>query len=112
VEWISATAVLLTDAETTTELLAGGPDHRDVEHFYLRAAAFGYTLFDRPLERSLRDRAVRLWLARAMAVLGGDDPGPGAGARQPLARIDAMFRAYGIGNYVEDVAAALPGVLE
>lgn len=101
VEWLAAAAAVLTDVEALAELLAAEPEDTATEHFYLRAAAHGYGMFDRPLTDTLRDRAVRIWLSRVMRWLA---PGArDAARRQPLARVDALLRGYGIGNYVDEV---------
>jgi lysine-N-methylase len=107
IEWIAAAALLLSDDAPVAELLADATGPAATEHFYLYAAAFGYALFDRPLAESLRDRAVRMWLARAMGWLVVE--GTEAAHRQPLARVDALLRAYGIGNYLDDLATTRTG---
>ncbi len=101
VEWIAAAAAVLADSEALAELVAAPPEATATEHFYLRAAAHAYALLERPLTDALRDRAVRIWLSRAMRWLapGATD----AARRQPLARVDALLRGYGIGNYVDEV---------
>ena len=59
--------------------------------FYLRAAAFGYAVFDRPLVHALRDHAVRIWLSRAMSsTLPPDRLQEGCGCRR-----SASWRRHG-----------------
>jgi len=74
------------------------------EAFYLRAALQGYKLFsDLPLTLALRDRAVRLLVARALpevfARVGATDPA----CAHPLALVEAMLRGHGLDAYVHDV---------
>jgi lysine-N-methylase len=74
------------------------------EAFYLRAALHGYKLFgDLPLTVALRDRAVRLVVARALpdtfARTGADDPA----CAHPLALVEAMLRGHGLDAYAHDL---------
>jgi lysine-N-methylase len=74
------------------------------EAFYLRAALHGYKLFgDLPLTVALRDRAVRLLVARALPAVfartGATDPA----CAHPLALVEALLRGHGLDAYVHDV---------
>ena len=74
------------------------------ETFYLRAALHGYKLFgDLPLTVALRDRAVRLLVARALpdvfARVGAADPA----CAHPLALVEAMLRGHGLDGYAHDL---------
>lgn len=100
--WIAATTLLLREPEVLAELLAAEPGDPAQDAFYVRAAAFGYAVFDRPLVTSLRDLAVRLWTSRAMALLVPPELHAAPSHRRPLARLDAVLRAYGLRNYVVD----------
>ena len=96
-------------ADAAGALLSSGsvslpPSAPGGEAFYLRAALHGYKLFgDVPLTVALRDRAVRLIVARALpdvfARVGATDP---AGAH-PLALVEAMLRGHGLDAYVHDL---------
>ena len=74
------------------------------EAFYLRAALHGYKLFsDLPLTIALRDRAVRLLVARALPDVftraGATDPA----CAHPLALVEAMLRGHGLDAYAHDL---------
>ncbi len=74
------------------------------EAFYLRAALHGYKLFtDLPLTIALRDRAVRLLVARALpdvfARTGATDPA----CAHPLALVEAMLRGHGLDAYAHEL---------
>lgn len=87
-------------AEGTVELLPPDPAERPREALFIRAAWWGYLDAERfPWTRCLRDRAIRLWLGRAMSSLrphGLDTPA----FRHPLALVDAILRARGLGSYM------------
>lgn len=74
------------------------------EAFYLRAALHGYKLFgDSPLTLTLRDRAVRLLVARALPTIfartGATDPA----CAHPLTLVEAMLRGHALEAYVSDL---------
>ena len=74
------------------------------EAFYLRAALHGYKLFgDLPLTVTLRDRAVRLLIARTLPTIfartGATDPA----CAHPLALVEAMLRGHGLDGYAHDL---------
>lgn len=102
-EWIAATALLIGAPGVLEELFAAPVEDPAAEAFYLRAAAFGYAVFDRPLVHALRDHAVRIWLSRAMSSTLPPDRLDAPEVRRPLARVDAVLRAYGIRRYVDDL---------
>jgi lysine-N-methylase len=61
---------------------------------YAAAVLHGHLAVDgRPLADSLRDRATRLLVARA---LPGPAPGPTAAVEHPLARVEALVRGQGL----------------
>ena len=55
-----------------------------------------------PLATALRDRGVRLLVARAMPLAVGTDEVDPAYVH-PLALVEAMLRGHGLDGYVEDV---------
>ena len=69
-----------------------------VESFYVRATAWVCrdALGPLPLATALHVRALRVWLARALAAVAGADPR----ARAPLALVEVMFRAHGLDAFV------------
>lgn len=83
------------------------------EAFYVRALVHGHRVAarGRSLAASLRDRAIRVLVARAMSAAIARAPACGAGfegavdpaCRHPLALVEAMLRGHGLGVY----AAAL-----
>jgi lysine-N-methylase len=69
------------------------------ERFYLRSLAFGLHLeTSAGLAESLRDRAVRLLLARSFPARAAAED---SAASRPLALVEALFRGQGIGSYAE-----------
>lgn len=101
---LATLALLLRDAATLTEAMAVPPEHPEHEARYWRMGVHGYRWLGRkPLVTRLRDEAVRVWLGRSLpAVLEGapdDDPH----LRAPLALVEALLRAHGIGGYASDV---------
>jgi lysine-N-methylase len=101
---LATLTLLLGDAEALAEALAVPPEHPEQEARYWSMGLHGYRwLGRRALATRLRDEAVRLWMGRSLsAVLDGapDDPH----LRAPLALVEALLRAHGIGSYVDDVA--------
>lgn len=101
---LATLTLLLRDREALAEALAVPPEHPEHEARYWRMGVHGYRWLGRtPLVTRLRDEAVRLWLGRSLsAVLDGaaDDPH----LRAPLALVEAMLRAHGIGGYASDAA--------
>ncbi|MCZ7681842.1 MAG: hypothetical protein M5U28_24835 [Sandaracinaceae bacterium] len=86
-----------------TALLASAADAAS-ERFYLRALAHGHRLAieGRPLEHGLRDRATRIFAARAMSAIA---PPADEGARYPLALLEAAMRNLGLVRYGDSVSA-------
>ncbi|MBI4952245.1 MAG: hypothetical protein HY908_09435, partial [Myxococcales bacterium] len=86
--------------------LAGDGARPEHERLYLRARVWGHHLAasDRSLELALRDRAVRMLLARALART---DPGDGrddAALRGPLAAVEMLMRGGGLDHYARALA--------
>jgi len=100
---LATLTLLLRDDAALDEALAVPPEHPEQEARYWRMGVHGYRWIGRrPLATRLRDEAVRLWLGRSLsAVLPGasDDPH----LRAPLALVEALLRAHGIGDYAGDV---------
>lgn len=105
--WIAAAAAAIADAEIGPAVIAAPIAAPRSEQFYLSALLHGHRLAgDRPLAIALRDRAVRVLVARALAhVLSAVPPGErDPAAAHPLALLEAMVRGHGVGAYVDDVA--------
>ncbi len=72
------------------------PPPRASENLYLRtiAHAHAWALDDIPLAESLRERALRLWLARRLPAAIDDDHGEDAALDEPIALVEACSRAF------------------
>ncbi|MFT3767354.1 MAG: YkgJ family cysteine cluster protein [Minicystis sp.] len=104
--WITAAAEAMADTETAAAVLALPPPSPRSEQFYLEALLHGHRLASRrPLVLALRDRAVRIVVARALvhvvAGLPAEERDPAAA--HPLALVEATLRGHGLDMYVEDV---------
>jgi lysine-N-methylase len=101
---LATLALLLRDAATLTEALAVPPEHPEHEARYWRMGVHGYRwLGRRPLVTRLRDEAVRLWLGRSLSAVLEGAPDDEPHVRAPLALVEALLRAHGIGSYASDV---------
>lgn len=102
VRWLFDAATLLAnDSAALRAILAAPPSAIDgtSEAFYLRAGAHGhqFVLSDAPLTHALRDRVVRLVLARALPlVVRPDEQAAESTLRYPLALVEATLRAHGL----------------
>ncbi|HVY48547.1 MAG TPA: YkgJ family cysteine cluster protein, partial [Minicystis sp.] len=97
-------------AEAAVDLLDGGvgaalasPSDPRGEAFALRAWAFSHALAQgRAVDVALRDRAIRLLLARRvgelLAARDEDDA-----LREPIALVESVMRAHGLAAYVDDL---------
>lgn len=100
--WICQAATLLASEQGALErILDMHPEPEDAlaEAFYLRAGAHGhhFVLGPAPLVHALRDRAVRLVLARAVRrLVGPDEREQEPAAQHPLALVEATLRGYGL----------------
>jgi lysine-N-methylase len=107
VRWIrDAARCIVADQDALPALLVATLDAAPSEAFYLRAAAHGHHLIDAdlPLAHALRDRAVRMILARALPLLeGSGDMTDEPALREPLALVEATLRAHGLAAYAHDV---------
>jgi lysine-N-methylase len=91
---LAAAASSLKEGAPLAAALAGEGAPRALESFYVTAALHGHALLGEvPLAHALRDRAVRLLLARALR----DSP-------YPIALVEAMMRAQGVKEYAKLVA--------
>ena len=101
--WIHSAATALLAPGVCAELLAA-PGNQAAESFYVRAAVHGHQLIsDLPLVHALRDRVVRILVARALPRVlpeGAADPA----CAQPLALVEAMLRGHGLEAYAHDVS--------
>lgn len=94
---IAAAAASLLDPDALALALAAPSPDPAAEAFYLRAVIHGHQIIGRlPLALALRDRAVRLLVARAMGALFPD-------VRRPLTILEAMLRGHGIEIYAREV---------
>ncbi|MBX3275681.1 MAG: hypothetical protein KF729_35805, partial [Sandaracinaceae bacterium] len=77
---------------------AAGSRGAAIEAFYVRSAAWSSrdALGPLPLATALAVRAVRVWLARALAAQAPSDPR----AAEPLALVEVVFRAAGLDAFV------------
>ena len=100
---LATLTLLLRDPEALAEALGVPPEHPEHEARYWRMGVHGYRWIGRrPLATRLRDEALRVWLGRSLsAVLEGAEGDPHL--RAPLALVEAMLRAHGIGDYVDDL---------
>lgn len=100
---IALTTLVLRDADALTETLHAGPMLAEQERRYWETGLHGYRWAGGgSLSTVLADEAVRLWVARALpAVLPDPDTEPDF--RSPLALVQAMVRAHGLGAYVDDL---------
>lgn len=94
---------LLLDPEALAEALAAPPPAPEHEARFWRGGLHSYRWpRNGALVDALRDDALRLWVARSLpAVL--DDRHHDPDLRAPLALVEALVRAHGIGAYVDDV---------
>jgi lysine-N-methylase len=101
---VATLTLLLCEGEALAEALAVPPEHREQEARYWRMGVHGYRwLGRRPLATRLRDEALRLWIGRSLPMVLGGTPGDPQ-LRAPLALVEALLRAHGIGSYVDDLA--------
>ncbi len=99
-DWLCNVAASLLDSDIANATIATQDpiDARD-ESFALRAALWGYRVFERDLVTALRDRAVRYLLARRARLIEPDADEPASD--HPIAAVEAMMRAHGLQSYVD-----------
>jgi lysine-N-methylase len=94
---IAAAAASLLDPAALAVGLAAPALEPAAEAFYLRAVVHGHQIVGRlPLATALRDRAVRLLVARAMGTISPS-------TRRPLTVLEAMMRGHGVEIYAREV---------
>lgn len=100
---LATITLLLRDDDALEEATAMPPDRPAQEARYWRTALHGHRwLGHAALAVVLRDEAVRLWVARSLpVVMPGVQTEPEL--RAPLALVEAVLRAHGIGAYVDDL---------
>jgi lysine-N-methylase len=101
--WLAEAVFALREPANLTAALAESPSA--AEAFYVRAGLHGHHFVDDvPLERALRDRAVRIVVARALGPtlmrLAPSDPS----AAHPLALVEGMMRGHGLKAYAREIA--------
>ncbi len=99
-EWVVAAAVALADTSTAAARLDEVSDIAQ-ERFYIQTAIWGHHLVERggTVTTGLRDRAIRLLLARQMAEMAAniDDPATAT----PIAAVEAVMRGQALEKYVQ-----------
>lgn len=95
---------LLLEPEALGEALAMPPEQPGHEARFWSLGLHAYRWArSGAIESALRDDAVRLWVARSLPLgLSEDDEGD-PDVRAPLALVEALLRAHGIGAYVDDL---------
>lgn len=103
--WIATTATLLCDPDTLDAVLSAPVAAPSTEAFYVSALFHGHHLVGTlPLAAALRDRAVRLLVARALPLVFSADPDESDGRQEyPLAIVEAMLRGHGLAGYAHDI---------
>lgn len=100
--WLDIAAQALLDPKVAAARLEGAARHGLSEAFHLRALLWGHQLVSPKLTlvQSLRDRAVRVLLARQCAEAVPDDCADDPSAGFPLTAVEAMMRGQGLDAYV------------
>jgi lysine-N-methylase len=110
-DWLQVASHALLDTAQVTARLSDPLEQRQSERFYLRASLFAYELISPkaptsapPLATALRDRAVRMLLARQMRKHIDPPWAHDPSAEHPITAVEAMMRGHGLASYVFDVA--------
>jgi len=94
--WIGQAAHLLLETNASAALLSSPGAQAEAEAFYVCSGAHGHHwIKDQPLVESLRSRAIRILLARALPLVIPSDE-EDAATEYPLALIEGMMRGYGL----------------
>lgn len=103
-EWAELAARTLRDPEIAAQRLAEVP-HPERERFYLRAVVWGHHLAERRLSlaQALRDRALRLLLARQMARTISPAAQADPSAAFPITGMEAMMRGQALERYADAI---------
>ncbi len=100
--FVHAAATALLEPELCSLVLSSPARHAASEAFYLRALLHGHELVGPlSLADALRDRAVRMLVARALplAYAALDDDRSDPALAHPLALVEATLRGHGLGVY-------------
>jgi lysine-N-methylase len=100
-EWLDDAAQLLLEPAIQRDRLAGPDMLVEQERFFVRACLHGYQLGigQRSVVQGLRDRAIRLLLARQLA---NTDPGVAAddpSVAYPITAVEVAMRGQGLASY-------------
>ncbi len=101
--WLDDVAQALLEPATAQARLADRPGLADHERFYFRATLFGHHLWSREqsLAQALRDRAIRLLLARQAACSVPPECQDDASVPYPLTAVEVMMRGQGLAAYAK-----------
>lgn len=100
--WITKTVEYLTSEPSVLERIlstSATTTEANAEAFYFRAVVHGHQLVvdDAPIAQALRDRALRLVLARAFPhIVQPDEQAEEPTLRYPLALVEATLRGHGL----------------
>jgi lysine-N-methylase len=99
--WLDQAAQALLEPKLLEDRLSGPGPNAAHEAFHLRSTVWGHQLVSRQLtlEQSLRDRAIRLLLARQCAEAVPEESVGDPSARYPLTAVEAMMRGQGLDAY-------------
>jgi hypothetical protein len=107
-QWIATTATTTLHGDLLDALIRTPPAVPAIETFWIRSNLWAYVdIADLGLVAMLRDRAVRLWLGRALPELATADL-VGPLFSQPLATIDVLMRGHGLSRYVVGASPPTP----
>jgi len=99
--WVSVGAQALLRGSVVEELLSVPPPHPEHERFYLEATIFGHHLVTPglTLEQALRDRLLRLLLARQLGREIPPECSAHPAAPHPLVAVESLMQGQGLENY-------------
>jgi lysine-N-methylase len=102
--WLARGARALLESTAVEEALAGPGPRLEHERFYFRATIHGHHLATAglTLERALRDRVLRLVLARQLSRLVPEECAGHPAVPFPLVAVEAMMRGQGLESYLVD----------
>jgi lysine-N-methylase len=102
VRFIHAAATALLEPELCALVLAAPGRYASAEAFYLRAVLHGHELVGAlTIADALRDRAVRMLVARALPIgfAALDEDGSDPALEHPIAIVEATLRGHGLATY-------------
>ena len=100
--WMDVAAQALTELPNLEKRLNDGPgSHARAEAFYVRSVNWGYQYLSHKLSvvQALRDRAMRVLLARQCALEIPQECADDAAVAHPLTAVEAMMRGQGLDAY-------------